>query len=83
MLYRNNEINVKQVIYNIRECRKRNNMENDWNRYYTWSVRRDINKLRKDPNNQEQLEWIDYWNDMHFKYRMPYENQALFGLQKL
>lgn len=57
--------------------------ENDWNRYYTWSVRRDIDKLRKDPNNQEQREWINYWNDMHFRYRMPFENQALFGLQKL
>lgn len=57
--------------------------ENDWNRYYTWSVRRDINKLRKKPNNQEQKERVDYWNYMHFKYRMPFENQALFGLQKL
>lgn len=57
--------------------------ENDWNRYFTWSVRRDIEKLRKKPSNQEQRERIDYWNYMHFKYRMPYENQALFGLQKL
>ena len=57
--------------------------ENDWNRYYTWSVRRDIDKLRKEPNNSKQREWINYWNDMHFRYRMPYENQALFGLQKL
>ena len=57
--------------------------ENDWSRYYTWSVRRDIDKLRKKPNNQEQKEQIDYWNYMHFKYRMAYENQALFGLQKL
>ncbi|MCH5315147.1 MAG: class I SAM-dependent methyltransferase [Eubacterium sp.] len=57
--------------------------ENDWNRYYTWSVRRDIDKLRKKPNNSEQQERVDYWNYMHFKYRMPYENQALFGLQKL
>lgn len=57
--------------------------ENDWNRYYTWSVRKDIDKLRKKPNNQELREQVDYWNDMHFKYRMPFENQALFGLQKL
>lgn len=57
--------------------------ENDWNRYYTWSVRRDIDKLRKKPNNRELKERIDYWNYMHFKYRMPYENQALFGLSKL
>lgn len=57
--------------------------ENDWNRYYTWSVRRDIDKLRKKPNNQELKKQIDSWNYMHFQYRMPYENQALFGLQKL
>lgn len=57
--------------------------ENDWNRYYTWSVRRDIDKLRKNPNNYELKERINYWNYMHFKYRMPYENQAMFGLQKL
>lgn len=57
--------------------------ENAWNRYYTWSVRRDIDKLRKKPNNLEQKERVDYWNYMHFKYRMPFENQALFGLQKL
>lgn len=57
--------------------------ENDWNRYFTWSVRRDIDKLHKKPNNQEQRERVDYWNYMHFKYRMQYENQALFGLQKL
>ena len=33
--------------------------ENDWSRYYTWSVRRDIDKLRKKPNNQEQKEQKD------------------------
>ena len=57
--------------------------KNDWNRYFTWSVRRDIDKLRKNPNNQQLKEQVDYWNYMHFKYRMPFENQALFGLQKL
>lgn len=57
--------------------------ENDWNRYFTWSVRRDVDKLRKKPNNQEQQERVDYWNYMHFKYRMPFENQALLGLKKL
>lgn len=57
--------------------------ENDWNRYFTWSARKDIVKLRKKPNNKELKDRIDYWNYMHFKYRMPYENQALFGLQKL
>lgn len=57
--------------------------ENDWNRYYTWSVRKDINKLRRNPDDQSLRKRIDYWNYMHFTYRMPYENQALFGLKKL
>jgi ubiquinone/menaquinone biosynthesis C-methylase UbiE len=57
--------------------------ESDWNRYYTWSVRRNIDNLRKQPNDIERKERVDEWNYMHFKYRMPYENQALFGLQKL
>ena len=29
-------------------------IENDWNCYYTWSVRKDIDKLCKDPNNQKK-----------------------------
>lgn len=57
--------------------------ENDWKRYFTWSARRDIEKLHRKPNNQELRERVDYWNYMHFKYRMPYENQAMFGLQNL
>ena len=57
--------------------------ENDWNRYYTRSVRRDVAKLCKNPKNEQLKQRIDYWNYMQFKYRMPYENQALFGLKNI
>lgn len=57
--------------------------ENDWNRYYTSNVRRELSKLRKKPNDQAKKDWIDEWNRMYFKYRMPFENQAMFCLQKI
>lgn len=57
--------------------------ENDWNRYHTSSVRRDLEKLRKNPKDTERKSRLDEWNDMHFRYRMPLENQAMFCLQKL
>lgn len=57
--------------------------ENDWNRYYTSGVRRELEKLRKKPDNSAQMAWINEWNRMYFRYRMPYENQAMFCLQKL
>lgn len=55
----------------------------DWERYITWSARRDINALRKNPNNKELKAWINKWYNMYFVYRRPYEGQALFGLEKL
>lgn len=55
----------------------------DWERYITWSARREIDELRKNPNNEEQKAWINKWYNMYFVYRHSYEGQALFGLEKL
>lgn len=55
----------------------------DWERYITWSARRDINRLRSNPIDDELKKWIDKWYRMYFDYRRPYEGQALFGLEKL
>jgi SAM-dependent methyltransferase len=55
----------------------------DWERYITWSARRDIARLRADPNDAQLKDWIDKWYRMYFEYRRPYEGQALFGLEKL
>lgn len=57
--------------------------DSEWDRYYTWCVRRDIEALRNNPNNISKKEWINTWNEMHFRYRRPYENQALFCLRRL
>lgn len=54
----------------------------DWERYITWSARRDLAKFKKDPANEELKSWINKWYDMYFLYRRNYEGQALFGLEK-
>ena len=55
----------------------------EWDRYITWSARRDIQRLRKNKNDTEITEWIDKWYHMYFNYRRAYEGQALFGLERL
>ncbi|MEO3946029.1 class I SAM-dependent methyltransferase [Gorillibacterium sp. CAU 1737] len=55
----------------------------DWERYITWSAKRDLARLRSNPTNEEVRSWIDQWYRMYFDYRRPYEGQALFGLERL
>lgn len=55
----------------------------DWERYITGCARRDIGRLRSNPNDDELKKWIDKWYRMYFDYRRPYQGQALFGLEKL
>jgi len=54
----------------------------DWERYITWSGRRDIARLKNNPDDLELKKWIDKWYDMYFLYRREYEGQALFVLEK-
>ena len=55
----------------------------DWERYITWSAKRDIKRLQENPGDDTLKAWIDKWYRMYFEYRRPYEGQALFGLEKL
>ena len=56
--------------------------DSDWERYVTWSVRRDIARLRQNPQDEKLKAWIDKWYRMYFVYRRSYEGQAMFGLEK-
>ena len=53
-----------------------------WEDYITWSAKRDLEHLRRNPNDQETRAWLDKWYDLYFRYRRPYEGWALFGLEK-
>lgn len=55
----------------------------DWERFITWNARRDISRLRRQPEDEGLRNWIDKWYRMYFDYRRPYEGQALFGLERL
>lgn len=55
----------------------------DWERYMTWSARRDIARLKANPGDEKLKAWIEKWYRMYFEYRRPYEGQALFGLEKM
>ena len=55
-----------------------------WERYIlNWSGKRDLLRLKQEPDNEQLRDWIDMWYNMYFDYRRQYEGQALFGLQRL
>ncbi|MCM1989070.1 SAM-dependent methyltransferase [Oceanirhabdus seepicola] len=60
--------------------------QNEWERYITWSARRDLQWLKDNPNHidyEKKQAWIDYWYKMYFNYRKDYEGWALFVLERV
>jgi hypothetical protein len=55
----------------------------EWDRYISWSARRDVDRLRQQPDDRALAQWIDKWWHVYFSYRRPYEGQALFVLERL
>ena len=55
----------------------------EWERYITWSAKRDLEKLRQNPEDEKLLAWIDKWYRIYFEYRRLYEGWGLFGIEQL
>lgn len=54
-----------------------------WEHYVVnWSGKRDLLRLKQEPDNEQLKNWVTTWYNMYFDYRRPYEGQALFGLQR-
>lgn len=54
-----------------------------WEHYVVnWSGKRDLIRLKQEPDNEQLKTWVAKWYNMYFDYRRPYEGQALFGLQR-
>ena len=54
-----------------------------WEHYVVnWSGKRDLLRLKQEPDNEQLKTWVAKWYNMYFDYRRPYEGQALFGLQR-
>lgn len=55
-----------------------------WEQYVlNWSGKKDLIKLSQNKEDEDLKNWIKLWYDMYFKYRRPYEGQAMFGLQQI
>ena len=55
-----------------------------WERYvFFCCAKRDVLRLKENPADSETKDWVDGWYEMYFKYRRPYEGQAMFGLTKI
>ena len=54
-----------------------------WENYVFWSAARDIERLRKNPEDTKTKAWLEKWYDIYFRYRRPFEGWALFGIEKL
>ena len=54
-----------------------------WNTYISWSNQRDLAALRKNPDDARLMAWIEKWNHMYFRNRIPYEGMAMFVVERL
>lgn len=54
-----------------------------WERYIMWSAKRDLERLRQNPNDEKTAAWLDKWYRIYFEYRHQYEGWALFAIEKL
>jgi len=55
----------------------------EWERYITWSAKRDLERLRQNPHDDALSVWIDQWYRIYFEYRRAYEGWGLFGIERL
>lgn len=83
------EIETLEVINRkIRECGYvmtaiAGDTDAQWENYITWSAKRDIEHLRKNPHDEKTKAWLTKWYDIYFKYRRSYEGWAMFGIEKV
>lgn len=55
----------------------------EWERYIMWSAKRHLAELRKNMENESQMEWCKKWYDMYFRLRSPLEGYATFVIEKI
>lgn len=54
-----------------------------WERYIMWSAKRDLERLRQNPNDDNTATWLDKWYRIYFEHRRQYEGWGLFAIEKL
>ena len=54
----------------------------EWERYITWSARRNLAALRKNPTDEQLRRWTEKWYDTYFSFRREYEGYITFVIEK-
>ncbi|MDD4494696.1 MAG: methyltransferase domain-containing protein [Eubacteriales bacterium] len=54
-----------------------------WERYIMWSAKRDLERLRQNPNDEYTAAWLDKWYRIYFEHRRQYEGWGMFAIEKL
>ena len=54
----------------------------EWERYITWSARRNLAALRKNPTDEQLRMWTEKWYDTYFSFRREYEGYITFVIEK-
>ena len=54
----------------------------EWERYVMWSARRNLGKLRAEPENAAHRAWCDTWYDTYFGFRREYEGYVTMVIEK-
>jgi len=54
-----------------------------WERYIMWSAKRDLERLRRNPEDAKTAAWLDKWYRIYFEHRRRYEGWGLFAIEKL
>ena len=52
-------------------------------RYIMFEERKNIEKLKQNPEDESAKQWVKEWDRMYCEYRRQHEEQALFGLTKI
>lgn len=89
LAYEGDLYTLEEIYGVIRECGyyltyMASGTPQEWERYITWSARRDVAWLRAHPDHPDlaaRKARLDHWYEMYFRYRRDDESWALFVLE--
>lgn len=55
----------------------------DWERYISQDAQHTLERIRKNPDNKKERDWLGKWYNMYFKYRRKYEGWGFFVLERI
>ena len=81
-------LTLNEIYEDVRQCgyyitAMASDTAAEWERYIMWSAKRDLARLRQEPENKKLAAWLDKWYHMYFAFRRLYEGWGLFAVERL